>query len=56
MNHFYGLFLLAICIAVVFATISRDSRRERMRYFLSLVGFMVLGSLLASWVMWAIPW
>ena len=56
MNHFAGLFLLALCISLVFATISKNTNRERVRYFLVLMGYMVIGSLLASWVMAAIPW
>lgn len=56
MNHFLGLIVLALCISLVFAAISKDSQKERIRYFLVLMGYMVIGSLLASWVMAAVPW
>ena len=56
MNHFLGLVLLSICISLVFSTISRDTQRERLRYFLTMMGYMVLGSLLASWLMAYVPW
>ena len=56
MNHFTGLVLLALCVSVIFAVISRDTQGERLRYFFSLMGYMVLGSLVASWVMSVIPW
>ncbi len=56
MNHFLGLVLLALCISLVFAAISKDTQKERVRYFLVLMGYMVIGSLLASWLMSAIPW
>lgn len=55
MNHFVGLLLLAICISLVFAGISKDSMRDRIRYFLVLMAYMAVGSLVASWVMAAIP-
>ncbi|HSR66295.1 MAG TPA: hypothetical protein VLU25_00010 [Acidobacteriota bacterium] len=56
MNHFISLLLLSLCIALVFATISKNTQKERARYFLQLMGYMVLGSLVASWVMSFIPW
>lgn len=56
MNHFLGLALLALCISLVFAAISKDTQKERLRYFLVLMGYMVIGAALASWIMAAIPW
>lgn len=56
MNHFLSLALLALCVSLVFAVIAKDSQKERVRYFLQLFGYMVLGSLVASWVMSFIPW
>ncbi len=56
MNHFNGLIILTIGIAAVFAVINKDNAGERIRYFLSLLGYMVVGSLIAVWVMHFIPW
>lgn len=56
MNHFLGLVLLSICVATVFALINKHETEERVRYFLTLMAYMVLGSFLASWVMYLLPW
>ena len=56
MNHFNGLIILTIGIAAVFAVINKDNASERVRSFLSLLGYMVVGSLIAVWVMHSIPW
>lgn len=56
MNHFNGLIILTIGIAAVFAMINKDNASERVRYFLSLLGYMVVGSLIAVWLMNFIPW
>ena len=55
MNHFVGLFILSICIATVFALVNRNETSERIRYFFTLMGYMVVGSLLFAWVMYLIP-
>lgn len=56
MNHFAGLILLALCIGVVFAMINKEDTRDRVRYFLSLAGYLILGSVAAVWLMQLIPW
>lgn len=56
MNHFLGLVVLALTVCAVFALISKESREERLRYFLSLLGYMILGSLIAAWIMYPFPW
>lgn len=56
MNHFLGLMLLALCISLVFAAITKETQRERVRYFFVLMGYMVVGSLVASWIMSFVPW
>jgi hypothetical protein len=55
-NHFNGLIILTIGIAAVFAVINKDGAAERFRHFLSLLGYMVVGSLIAVWAMHFIPW
>lgn len=56
MNHFYGLVFMSLSIGVVFALINKDSLHERFGYFLSLMAYMIIGSLLAVWLMQVIPW
>ena len=56
MNHFIGLSILGIAIAIVFALITKEDPREQTRYFLKLVVYMLFGSLAGAWVMSAIPW
>ncbi len=56
MNHLAGLVLLALSIGIVFAMINQEGRRERVRYFLSLSAYLILGSLAAVWLMQLIPW
>ena len=54
MNHYVGLLILAVCIAVVFTLIAGESKEERLRYFVKLTAYMALGSFVAAWTMYAI--
>ncbi len=54
MNHYVAILILSLCIASVFTLIVQESTQERTRYFLKLMGYMVLGSFAASWVMYFI--
>ena len=56
MNHLAGLVLLALSIGAVFAMINKEETADRLRYFLSLTGYLILGSLAAVWLMQLIPW
>ena len=51
MSHYLMLVVLAICVAVVFALVTKDSRQERLHYLLTMLAYMVVGSLLGGWVM-----
>ncbi len=51
MNHYLSLIVLSLCIASVFTLITKDTPEERIRYFLSLLAYMILGSLATGWVM-----
>jgi hypothetical protein len=55
MNHYVAISILSLCIASVFTLIVKESVGGRLRYFLKLMGYMVLGSFVASWVMYFIP-
>ena len=55
MNHFLGLLVLSVCIATIFSLINKSGSKERIRYFLTLMAYMVVGSLLFAWLMYLIP-
>lgn len=55
MNHFAGLVVFALCVATIFALLNRSGTRERILYFLTLMGYMVAGSLIFAWLMSLIP-
>jgi len=54
-NHFVGLLILSTCIATAFALLNRSSARSRVQYFLKLMVYMVIGSLVFAWIMYLIP-
>jgi hypothetical protein len=54
-NHFVALLVLSFCVATVFALINRSGTEERVKYFLTLIGYMVVGSLVFAWIMSFIP-
>lgn len=56
MNHSWGMIILAVSVATVFAMIMKEDTEQRIRYFLSLVAYMIVGSLIAAWIMYPIPW
>ena len=55
MNHYVGILIMSICVATVFTLIARDTREERIRYFLKLVVYMAIGSLVVAWIMYIMP-
>ena len=55
MNHYVALLILSVCVATVFTFISRDHTRDRIRYFLRLLAYMVVGSFVMAWIMYAVP-
>ncbi len=55
MNHFLGLAILSVVVAVVFSFLNRDERGERVKYFAMLLAYMLAGSLAFAWVMYFLP-
>lgn len=55
MNHFTGILLFAVCVAAIFSLVNRTGLKERVLYFAMLMGYMVAGSLLFSWLMYFLP-
>ncbi|MCZ6486359.1 MAG: hypothetical protein O6826_11750 [Acidobacteria bacterium] len=54
MNHYIAISIISLCIATVFTLITKETKQERIRYFLKLMGYMVLGSFVAAWLMYSI--
>jgi hypothetical protein len=54
-NHFAGLLIFSLCVTVAFSLLNRNSARERLLYFLTLFGYMAVGSFIAAWVMYLVP-
>ncbi len=54
MNHYLAISIISLCIATVFTLITKETKQERIRYFLELMGYMVLGSFVAAWLMYSI--
>ena len=55
MNHYFAISILSVCIATVFTLITKETQEERIRYFLKLLGYMVVGSFVAAWIMYSVP-
>lgn len=55
MTSHVGLMLIfAVCVAVVFATLVRDDRREQIRLGTRIFGGLVAGAYLLGWVMYGL--
>ncbi len=50
------LVVLSLVVALVFTLISKETKEERVRYFLTMLLYMIVGSFLGGWLMSAIPW
>jgi hypothetical protein len=55
-NHYLGLLILSLAITSIFTFISAEAENRRLRYFLTMFGYLAAGSLLAAWLMRFIPW
>lgn len=56
MNHYLSLVIFSLIVASLFTAISKEAENRRPRYFLTMLGWMVVGSLLAGWLMYFVPW
>jgi len=54
-NHYIAISIMSVCIATVFTLITKETQEERIRYFLKLLGYMVVGSVAAAWIMYSVP-
>ncbi len=51
-SHFLTLLIFSIIVSTVIAFIKHDEKKEIMRYGLKLLGLMVGGVILVSWIMY----
>jgi Na+/melibiose symporter-like transporter len=54
-NHFLGLAILSVVVAMIFSILNRNERREQIRYLAVLLVYMIVGSLAFAWVMYLLP-
>jgi len=54
-DHFVLLLIFSILTSLVLAFIAKDGARQRLRYFLFLLGSFVVLSILAGWLMYSFP-
>jgi hypothetical protein len=54
-NHLVLLLIFSILTSLVLAFIAKKGARERLRYFLFLLGSFVIFSVVAGWLMYSFP-
>ncbi len=54
-THFSMMVIFSVLVSLVFTFIAKDGARERLRYFLYLLGSFVLLSVAAGWLMYVFP-
>ncbi len=54
-SHFGSLIIFSILVSLVFTFIAKYEARERLRYFLYLLGSFILLSVIAGWLMYPFP-
>jgi len=54
-SHLVALFVFSALVAVVFALLQRQGRRERIRFGVMAFGAFVLSALVVGWLMFPFP-
>ena len=54
-NHFTLMIIFSILTSLVMAFIVKNGSRERIRYFLVLLGSFIILSIVAGWLMYSFP-
>jgi cytochrome bd-type quinol oxidase subunit 2 len=54
-NHILLMFIFSVLVSLVFAFITKEGIKERLKYFLFLLGSFVLLSIAAGWLMYPFP-
>ena len=53
--HFILMLIFSILTSLVMAFIAKNGSRERVRYFLVLLGSFIILSIVAGWLMYSFP-
>lgn len=53
-THFTAVLVFALCASIVFGITQRSEKRAMIRYGLMSFGIFVVGTIVASWLMYAI--
>jgi hypothetical protein len=54
-NHFILMLVFSILTSLVLTFIARNGTKERLKYFLILLGSFAILSIVASWLMYPFP-
>lgn len=54
-QHFILMLIFSILTSLVMAFIAKNGSRERVRYFLVLLGSFIILSIVAGWLMYPFP-
>jgi len=54
-NHFVLMLLFSILTSIVLSFIAKTGVKERLRYFLYLLGSFIILSIVAGWLMYSFP-
>jgi predicted membrane channel-forming protein YqfA (hemolysin III family) len=54
-SHLGLMLVFSVLVSLVFAFIAKNGAKERIKYFLYLLGSFILLSLLAAWLMYPFP-
>jgi hypothetical protein len=54
-SHMLTLLVFSTLVSIVFATLLREHRRDRLRFFLMSFGAFVLSAVVVGWLMYRFP-
>lgn len=54
LSHFSAALIFSLFASIVFGITQRSTRRDMILYGTKCFGFFVVGTILASWIMWVI--
>ncbi len=54
-SHLGSMIIFSILVSLVFTFIAKYGARERLKYFVYLLGSFILLSILAAWLMYPFP-
>jgi ABC-type uncharacterized transport system permease subunit len=55
-THFPAMLLFSALTSIVFAVVTKDTRREQVTYGFKVFGAFVGVAFVAGWIMYGLPW